>query len=164
MRHLPTMLLLCLLAQAPIQQFMKERVSWGGAPSELLGELNIIAEQIQLDTRSKYWPKSPNWLTRRINEVRPNLMATGISVDGGKGTERRIILTKSENMSSLPSLSSKPISEKGQRPDDTREDTAVDTAGPIPFEFKSPDSKDDKDGISRTSPDGEGETHWEEIL
>jgi hypothetical protein len=147
------------VAQA-IQQFMKEKDSWEGAPSELLGELNVIADQVQLDTRSKYWPKSPNWLTRRINEVRPNLMATGISVDEGKGTERRIILTKSGDMSSLPSLSSIPTPEKGQGPGDTREDTA----GPIPLEFKSPDSKDSKDGISRTSPDDECKTQWEEIL
>lgn len=78
--------------------FMAERDGWDGTASELLGELESVAEKEHMDTRNNKWPKAANSLTRRLNEVKPNLLEAGIDIQYIKDTHgkrgRHILLTR----------------------------------------------------------------------
>lgn len=53
---------------------------------------------MRIDTRARAWPKSPSAFTRRLNEVRPNLMRFGIAVETGyTGRQRTIAFKGTEN-------------------------------------------------------------------
>jgi hypothetical protein len=49
-------------------------------PRDLLERLQKIAVDLKLDTRARTWPKAPNSLSRRLNEVKTNLREVGIMV------------------------------------------------------------------------------------
>jgi hypothetical protein len=52
-----------------------------GSPLEILEQLEIIAEQKKINTNHRLWPKSHNALTRRLNQIRSNLLeGLGIEV------------------------------------------------------------------------------------
>ena len=51
------------------------------APRELLEKLQAMAAELKLDTKARTWPKAPNSLSRRLNEVRTNLREIGITVE-----------------------------------------------------------------------------------
>lgn len=61
-----------------VRVFAEERKSeWEGTTGELLPELAKIASQLGIDTRVRQWPKQPNVLSRRLNEIAPNLRDPG---------------------------------------------------------------------------------------
>jgi len=68
---------------------MEERDKWEGTPSELHAELEEVAQQQRVNTKARGWPKAAHSMVRRLNEVRPNLAATGIDVETGGRTGRR---------------------------------------------------------------------------
>jgi hypothetical protein len=45
-----------------------------GSPAEILEILEVFAEQCKIDIQHKLWPKSPNVLNRRLNQIRSNLL------------------------------------------------------------------------------------------
>lgn len=61
-----------------VLEFMEELDSWDGTSSKLYSELEDIVEKLKL---KKSFPKSPNWLIRRIKEVEINLLDSGIKVE-----------------------------------------------------------------------------------
>ena len=66
------------VAQALIT-FMEDKDEYSGTSSELHKKLEAIAEELGVSiVRDKAWPKSARWLWRRIKEVLPLLVATGI--------------------------------------------------------------------------------------
>jgi hypothetical protein len=74
--------------------FAEERKSeWQGMAADLLPELAKIASQLGIDTRVREWPKQPNVLSRRLNEVVPNLRQAGVRVTHRwKGKSKTIII------------------------------------------------------------------------
>ena len=74
-----------LVAQT-ILIFMENQDTWEGTPGRLLGDLNTVAENGNIDIRARAWPKNPSWLTRRLREVFPNLLAMGIRVNSDDRT------------------------------------------------------------------------------
>lgn len=76
------------IAQA-VLALMDGRNERRGAPSDLFGELNRVAEDLRLDTKAKAWPKNPSWVTRRLTLVVPNLAQVGITVQRGSVGEKR---------------------------------------------------------------------------
>lgn len=50
-------------------------------PRDLLERLQIVAAELKLDTQARMWPKAPNSLSRRLNEVRTNLREIGIIIE-----------------------------------------------------------------------------------
>lgn len=90
------------LGASPVAQtiiaFMQDREYWEGSPSELLDQLNKIAEELKLDIKDKKYPRNSRWLWRRIKEVRTNLQAIGIVAERDDSdrdsTGRKIILKK----------------------------------------------------------------------
>ncbi len=54
---------------------------WNGDATKLLGELDlVVGDKVQ---RNKWWPKLPNILSRRLNEVKANLLEGGLQVEEG---------------------------------------------------------------------------------
>jgi hypothetical protein len=66
------------VAQAVIR-FMEDRDAYEGTSTELHKKLEAVAEDIGVSViRDKAWPKSARWLWRRMQEVVPLLVASGI--------------------------------------------------------------------------------------
>lgn len=70
---------------AALLAFMEKRTSYEGTAAELLDELTQKAEQMKIKTTMKSWPKAPQVLTRRLNELKSNLRRGGIDVDSTSG-------------------------------------------------------------------------------
>ena len=62
-----------------IVKFMEDKDEWSGTSTELLSLLEPIADSLKINM-SKLWPKAPNSLSRRINEVKTNLRQIGIQI------------------------------------------------------------------------------------
>jgi 5S rRNA maturation endonuclease (ribonuclease M5) len=108
---------------AAVIALMADRATWTGTPRELLKKLTRIAEDERINTRSKLWPESPNWLTRRLREVETNLENAGIRFERQHGDVRQLRLenTRKAVMEAVnPGTELRaigPLSELGGRPD-----------------------------------------------
>ena len=91
-----------------IMAFMEDRLEWEGTPAELLRELDMLADGLYIDRKSKSWVKSPESLGRRMKTVIPNLRKAGIGVEdwrvGKRRTYRLFYHTKELSQPSQPSL------------------------------------------------------------
>ncbi|MEW6328547.1 MAG: hypothetical protein AB1468_00365 [Candidatus Micrarchaeota archaeon] len=66
---------------ALLQELAKRRNGeWCGSATELLNELILIAPDLKIDTRAKYFPKAPHALMRRVNILKTNLENVGCGV------------------------------------------------------------------------------------
>ena len=57
---------------------------WQGSATELLEELEDVAVTLKIDKKQRVWPKAPNSLMRRLNELKSNLTDVGIAFDVGR--------------------------------------------------------------------------------
>jgi hypothetical protein len=84
-----------------------------GSPMEILETLEVFAEPCKIDIHHKLWPKSPNVLTRRLNQIRSNLLeGLGIEViisrlttsrnGGGKANTSYMKIRKIPPVSPIP--------------------------------------------------------------
>ncbi|MGO9566725.1 MAG: hypothetical protein ACLP5H_04190 [Desulfomonilaceae bacterium] len=108
-----------------VVQLMSSRLLWQGSPSKLYSELAAIAKTEGHDKEAT-WPKAPNSLTRRINELKESLAAAGVAVSQPRTkSQRLVILSRSESDSSqeIPSSSSSETTNSpGQSVDDDDSD------------------------------------------
>jgi len=65
--------------------------SWSGTASQLWSALNEMAEAMKISTRQKAWPRNPQVLSRRLNELTPNLPAAGYEITGGYRGSSKLI-------------------------------------------------------------------------
>lgn len=82
---------------------------WGfeGTASVLLEILQSIAPTIGIDTRNTWWPKAPNALSRRLNEIAHTLREAGIELEFVKSPDRNRVRTiKIRKITSISSISS----------------------------------------------------------
>lgn len=79
------------LASAVIALLEERGSPLEGRSSELYGMLREIAEKEKLNVKEEGWPRSPNWLLRRLNEIRTNLLEVGISIDDREQSRGTII-------------------------------------------------------------------------
>jgi hypothetical protein len=56
-----------------IKALMNRQNKWNGTISELLVELEILAEDLSIDTRDQLWPKAPNALSRKLIQLEGHL-------------------------------------------------------------------------------------------
>ena len=75
-----------------ILKFMHRRQTWEGSPSDLYGELLEKAKEMGVSTRQKAWPKAPNTLLRRINELVPALMQLGYEFNETRDRTRKVTI------------------------------------------------------------------------
>jgi len=74
--------------------FINDKKLWRGQPADLLEELEITAARVKILTNSKSWPKTPAWLSRKLNEIQSTLEHLGISVDRSRDNGQRYITLK----------------------------------------------------------------------
>jgi hypothetical protein len=77
-----------------LMELMDRQPEWEGTPTELLAELETLAEQHRVNITSREWPKAPHALSRRLNEVRPNLAAVGIDVQMRRDGRHRMVAVR----------------------------------------------------------------------
>jgi hypothetical protein len=80
-----------------VRGFIEEKGNWSGTPTELLDQLNTIAEHEKIDIRQKLWPKAAQSLSRRLNEAKTNLGNVGIIINMTHGSKRIITITVNRN-------------------------------------------------------------------
>ena len=64
---------------------------WQGTASELLEQLSEIAEDLNLNTKTSDWPKTPNVLSRKLNILKVNLQEVGVEYSTSYENRSRII-------------------------------------------------------------------------
>jgi len=74
-----------------LMEFMGDKSDWEGTASELLEELNKVAEELKINLNSKSWVKTPQLLARKLNTLRTNLEEVGIDFSKGWNGKKRII-------------------------------------------------------------------------
>lgn len=82
------------VGQAVLSLMADRDDDWTGTAVLLREELETVAQDLHIDTRSKQWPKTPSWVTRRLREVQPNLLAMGVEFITESGTSRKVTLRK----------------------------------------------------------------------
>lgn len=95
--------------------FMEYRYEWEGRVSELYQSLKNFALQIGINTNCKEFPRQPNGLSRRLNELRSNLQSAGITFESEQRSKGTFICIKNTNESPLPpfvSLNHSTVSDK----------------------------------------------------
>jgi uncharacterized protein (UPF0335 family) len=86
------------LVASAIVKFMSQlsQEEWNGTATELLEQLDSIVGEKTL--KNKYWPKTSNVLSRRINEVKTNLREVGIFIEKGQADPitrvKTVVITK----------------------------------------------------------------------
>jgi len=95
---------------------------WKGSATELLADLESVAAELKINTRHKPWPKAPNSLSRRINEVKTNIREIGIVIDSAVRDSKTKV--KTIEIRKIPSLSliSLPDKNQAQTADDISND------------------------------------------
>lgn len=78
-----------------VRSFMEKReyAEWQGSSTELLNVLEVIAEEQSINIKQKLWPKAPQALSRRLNEVKTNLNNIGIVINTSHGAKRLITIS-----------------------------------------------------------------------
>lgn len=112
------------------------RVEWKGTPAQLLSDLESEAASHKIDTHALKWPKIPNWVTRRLREVEPNLLALGIGFREKREKHVRLLELYRTRPPAQP------------RRDDTvasSEDVVPDVVTANSLSYKAGDNNDDND-------------------
>lgn len=61
---------------------MAHETDWEGSATQLLPKVNDLAlASLTIDYKARSWPKSANYLSKRIREIRLNLASLGIFVE-----------------------------------------------------------------------------------
>ena len=64
---------------------------WEGTPSELYRRLTDVARfELHMAEHGSNWPKAPQFLTKRLNEIKPNLRRMGVIVSDARAQKRTI--------------------------------------------------------------------------
>ena len=75
-------------------EFMSSQEEWIGTATELLTELEKLAEKLHINIKSKIWPKDARWVWRRIVDILPNLESEKIRAFQNRDKQRFITLQK----------------------------------------------------------------------
>lgn len=79
------------ISDALIELMKLHPLGWSGTISQLYSELEEQAKALKIGTRQKAWPKKPNVLSRRINELAPSLSSIGLEITRGYQEKTRLI-------------------------------------------------------------------------
>jgi len=111
------------VAQAVIK-FMEDKHEYVGTSSELHKKLEGVAETLGVSiVWDKAWPKSARWLWRRIKEVLPLLVASGIAAGRGRDeSAKQITLRKLPKNDGSDGSDAESRADKGKAHADTNPD------------------------------------------
>lgn len=103
-----------------VLKFMDDQDEWEGTSSDLLTELELIADALKINIkRMKGWPKAPQTLSKRMNDIKTNLSKEGIFFEKSRErTKRTLTLRKNKGnivttVTSSPSQSADAIKDDG---------------------------------------------------
>jgi hypothetical protein len=142
---------------APDEKDGEDKV-WTGTATSLLSELEDIALELKINVNGKYWPKAPNHLSRRLNDVAATLREVGVEVEWSKanhGKSRIITIRKVSSPSSPSSPTPSHAQNSSDKGDDKGDDIPVDSMVSSPqsdqncAQLKEGDDTDDKDDTFR---------------
>ena len=124
-----------------ITEFMATTINWSGTTSELLAELEHVAdEKIR---RLKAWPQTARTLSGQVKRLAPNLRAAGIDVELGRTNRRRFVtLTRKSPDSCVTSVTSVTDSRKPRVGGDASGPSVTQTAAPVTQETPGSDADD----------------------
>jgi hypothetical protein len=108
-----------------IVKLMENKTMWTGSATELLGYMEPIAEQMRINVSSRGYPKGPNVLTRRLNEIKSTLEEIGIVITKGTDSKTKLKFVEICKVSTLSKLST-PDKNQAQITSDFGVDTGVD--------------------------------------
>ena len=91
---------------AMVVELMESQSEWEGTPSELLADLENLAGEHRVNMKAAGWPKAAHSLTRRLNEVRPNLAAVGIAVATRRDGRHRVVTIRKPRANSVTGVTS----------------------------------------------------------
>jgi len=123
------------IAVVELMNSVEDDALWSGTATELSEVLNDIAEtKLKISIQKiQAWPKSPNYLSRRLNEVKTNLREKGIVIERHKD-EKDNRLIKISKVASIPSYRLEP---KNQAQNDSKTvDDTFDDTNPLSSENK----------------------------
>lgn len=83
--------------------FMEDRPLWEGKSSELLSELEKLAEANKINLKQKGWPKAPHSLSRRLNDIKTNLLDEGIIFEKSRDENKRTLILRKISANSVSS-------------------------------------------------------------
>lgn len=133
-----------------LRRFMEHQSHWEGSSTELLQALDPIMDDLKI--RRAQWPSQANVLSRRINEVKSNLLDIGIEAEHIRDSRcRRWRLSKSIVTTDMSVTDRLEVSDGGDDGDEDDGDTFiydVSIASSIDQVRKRlDDDSDDNDGI-----------------
>ena len=112
-----------------IVKFMDDRQQWIGSATELLVNMEALAATMKVNTRSTAWPKAPNILIRRLNEVKATLEEVKIFITRGLDNKSKIKTVEIRKIP-LPSLPSSQDEKGAQISSDSGNGPGNDTVVP----------------------------------
>jgi len=135
-----------------VRTWMEDRNEWSGLASELLAELEPVAQRCRISTRSKRWPQTANSLSRRLNVVASNLAVAGIVINRPPREARRRTMTIRRTG---PALDPNSTLVGDVAHDDllARNESSPTSSQQKGLSFKANDDDDDSDDVSG-SPEG----------
>lgn len=153
-----------------VLKFVENNGPWTGRASELLAELEELAEsdEFKIDTNAKAWPGAPHVLSKRLAELEVNLEEEGVEFGRDReGDKRKIVLQHTGTP--RPQRVNEPASSASRRhqPDDQSNDATHDandatrsgddaTEKPASPSTKTPDDADDAKSSTHRKQGGKG--------
>ena len=80
---------LAIAVRELVGRFDEKIREFNGTPTELLINLNLIADSSNIDRRNRYWPKTASRLSRSLKLLQRTLREIGIEVKWEKDTSTR---------------------------------------------------------------------------
>jgi hypothetical protein len=94
-----------------IKAFMSDKKKWNGTASDLLAELEFLANELTIDTRDELWPKAPHALSRRLTEMEGHLK----NLKSGSIVLQRYTLDTKNNISGIEITKMHQVQKKRQK-------------------------------------------------
>jgi hypothetical protein len=81
----------------------KGQSAWEGSNCQLLEQLQIVADRNGINTSQKKWPKATNSLTKRLNQIRSNLLeGLGICITISRDNKKNTSIIRIEKKPPIP--------------------------------------------------------------
>ncbi|MSS72859.1 MAG: hypothetical protein EXS64_15400 [Candidatus Latescibacteria bacterium] len=116
---------------AAVLGFIENKEIWEGNATELLTELEKVAEAQKINVFGKEWPKGPSPLSRRLNEIRPNLEDAGITITPRQSGGRTVTIRKMAKNAVRPAQTSGTLDAQSYAPE--RYPNGTDLSAPMPY-------------------------------
>jgi hypothetical protein len=140
-----------------IAKFMSSKAEWKGSVTQLLEELEQTAGDLKINTaRVGGWPKAPNALSRKLNEVITNFREIGIEIDRitDTSTNTRLVQIRKSSPKSPEPPNQERTSAGGNTGDTNSIKKESSSISPEQNQARSGDTGDTGDRLSTINNDG----------